>query len=164
MNSKVKVAQRATSKPPLPPGFVRRPMNRLLVTAFGRGASRWLAPRGMLMLTTVGRTTGKERTCPVLWCADAKHEAWVIAGGNYAKESMPNWYINLTAHPDKVWVDLGRGRVPVRAETLTGAERDPWIRAIPMISGLQHATSREVPIVRLTQRIGSTSSSADVRA
>ena len=164
MNSNVNVTQRPTSKPPLPPGFVRRPMNRLLVAAFGRGASRWLAPRGMLMLTTVGRSSGKERTCPLLWCADAEHQAWVIAGGNYARESMPNWYINLMADPDHVWIDLGRGRVPVVAETLTGGERDPWIRAIPMISGLQDATSREVPIVRLTQRIGSTSSPAEVRA
>ena len=152
MNSHANVARRPTSKPPLPPGFVRRPMNRLLVAAFGRGASRWLAPRGMLMLTTVGRSTGKERTCPVLWRADTEHEAWVIAGGNYAKETMPNWYINLIADPDHIWIDLGRGRVLVTAETVAGAERDPWIRAIPMISGLQDATRREVPIVRLTQR------------
>jgi deazaflavin-dependent oxidoreductase (nitroreductase family) len=109
----------------------------------------------MLMLTTVGRSTGIERTCPVLWCADAEHEAWVIAGGNYAKESMPNWYINLTADPDHIWADIGRGRVLVTAETVTGAERDRWIRAIPMISGLQDATRRELPIVRLTKRIES---------
>jgi deazaflavin-dependent oxidoreductase (nitroreductase family) len=152
MNSHANAANRPTPKPPLPPGFVRRPMNRLLVAAFGRGASRWLAPRGMLMLTTVGRSTGKERTCPVFWRADTEHEAWVIAGGNYAKETMPNWYINLTADPDHIWIDLGRGRVLVTATTVTGAERDPWIRAIPMISGLQGATRREVPIVRLTQR------------
>ena len=152
MNSDANVPHRPTSKPPLPPGFVRRPMNRLLVAAFGRGASRWLAPRGMLMLTTVGRSTGKERTCPVLWRADTEHEAWVIAGGNYAKETMPNWYINLMADPDHIWIDLGRGRVLVTAKTITGAERDPWIRTIPMISGLQDATRREVPIVRLTER------------
>jgi deazaflavin-dependent oxidoreductase (nitroreductase family) len=108
----------------------------------------------MLMLTTVGRSTGKERTCPLLWCADAEHEAWVVAGGNYGKESMPNWYINLAADPDQIWVNVGSGRVPVKAETLTGAERDPWIRAIPMISGLQGATRREVPVVRLSRRIG----------
>ncbi len=124
-------------------------MMRLLIAAFGSGASRWLAPRGMLLLTTVGRSSGKERTCPLLWRADAEHDAWVVAGGNYAKESMPNWYVNLEANPDTVWVDVGRGRVPVVAETLTGAERDPWIRAIPMISGLQGATGRKIPIVRL---------------
>lgn len=124
-------------------------MMRLLIAAFGSGASRWLAPRGMLLLTTVGRSSGKERTCPLLWRADAEHDAWVVAGGNYAKESMPNWYVNLETNPDTVWVDVGCGRVPVVAETLTGAERDPWIRAIPMISGLQGATDREIPIVRL---------------
>lgn len=153
MHSNVNETQRETSKPPLPPGFIRRPMNRLVVAAFGRGASRWLAPRGMLVLTTVGRSTGKERSCPLLWCADVEHEAWVVAGGNYAKESMPNWYMNLAADPDQIWVNVGSGRVPVIAETLAGAERDPWIHAIPMISGLQGATRREVPVVRLTRRI-----------
>lgn len=103
----------------------------------------------MLLLTTVGWISGKERTCPLLWRADAEQDAWVVGGGNYAKESMPNWYVNLEANPDTVWVDVGRGRVPVVAETLTGAERDPWIRAIPMISGLQDAIEREIPIVRL---------------
>jgi deazaflavin-dependent oxidoreductase (nitroreductase family) len=107
----------------------------------------------MLLLTTVGRSTGKQRTCPVLWAGDADHGAWVIAGGNYAKESMPSWYLNLSADPDHIWVDFGRGRVRVMAETVTGTERDPWIRAIPMISGLQDATRREVPIVRLTKRL-----------
>jgi deazaflavin-dependent oxidoreductase (nitroreductase family) len=150
MNSNVKVAQPAAPKPVLPPGFIRRPMNRMLVTAFRRGASRWLSSRGMLMLTTIGRSTGKERTCPLLWGDDIEHEAWVVAAGNYAKESMPNWYINLEADPDHVWVDFGRGRVHVVAEMLTGGERDQWIRAIPMISGLQGATSRQIPIVRLT--------------
>jgi hypothetical protein len=111
----------------------------------------------LLLRTTVGHSSGKERTCPLLWKGDVEHEAWVVAGANYAKYSMPNWYVNLEADPEHLWVDLGRGRVPVVAETLTGTQRDPWVRAIPMISGLQGATTRDVPIVRLTQRIGSTS-------
>jgi hypothetical protein len=75
----------------------------------------------------------------------------MVAGGNYAKDSMPNWYVNLEANPDRAWIDLGRGRMRVVAETLVGADRYPWIRSIPMILGLQGATRREIPVVRLTQ-------------
>jgi hypothetical protein len=70
----------------------------------------------------------------------------MVAGGNYAKDSMPNWYVNLEANPDRAWIDLGRGRMRVVAETLVGADR-----SIPMILGLQGATRREIPVVRLTQ-------------
>jgi len=143
----------AVARPPfLPPGFTRRPMNRLLVALLGHRASRWLAPRRMLLLTTIGHRSARRRTAPLFYAPGPDDNGWIVAGGNYARETMPNWYLNLQADHDHAWVDAGRGLVRVVAETLPSAQRERWVRAIPMIAPLQAATKREIPIVHLTVR------------
>jgi F420H(2)-dependent quinone reductase len=141
----------ALAEPPfLPPGFIRRPMNRFLVAVLGHTPSRWLRPRRMLLLTTIGRSSGRRRTSPLFYAPGPDADGWIVAGGNYARETMPNWYLNLRANPEHAWVDAGQGRVRVVAETISGPQREGWVRAIPMITELQAATKREIPIVHLT--------------
>ncbi|HKG57219.1 MAG TPA: nitroreductase/quinone reductase family protein [Candidatus Limnocylindrales bacterium] len=56
--------------------------------------------------------------------------------------------------PDKVWIEVGRGRFKVRPEFLRGDERAAaWQRIVtevPQFGGYEQATDRQIPVVRLT--------------
>ena len=64
----------------------------------------------------------------------------------------PDWYLNVKDHPDAE-VEVGGRRKPVRAETVTGDERDRlWrqaVRSFGGYAGYQARTDREIPVVRL---------------
>ncbi|WP_235716113.1 nitroreductase/quinone reductase family protein [Amycolatopsis sp. ATCC 39116] len=51
----------------------------------------------------------------------------VASGGG---DRNPDWYANLTAHPDRAAIELsGQDRVPVKPQRLDGADRDRAGRA-----------------------------------
>ncbi|MEQ8662143.1 MAG: nitroreductase/quinone reductase family protein, partial [Gammaproteobacteria bacterium] len=57
-----------------------------------------------LLMTTVGRRSGKSHTHPLLYAADG--ENFVIVGSKGGSDTHPAWYHNLLAHPE---VDLQVG-------------------------------------------------------
>ena len=109
----------------------------------------------MLLLTTTGRKSGLERTSPLGWVSDG-NGGWLIAASANGAASIPAWYHNLAAAPDKARIEVNGTTIPVSAEQLHGTEREAaWqtlTAAIPRFARYPEKTDREIPVIRLTRR------------
>ena len=107
----------------------------------------------VLLLTTIGRKSGQQRTAPVLYLADG--ERFVVINTNAGNEKTPAWSLNLRANPEAE-VEVGRRRVPVRARLAEGEERaDLWRRHMEQYEGWDFYEShldREVGVFVLEPR------------
>jgi len=105
----------------------------------------------LILLTTTGRKTGKERTWPLVGLP-VPSGGWVVAGSYGGHDTHPGWYLNLRAKPEATVQD-GRTRTSVRARDATPAERaEHWPRFVETLdtySEYQEATDREIPVVLL---------------
>jgi deazaflavin-dependent oxidoreductase (nitroreductase family) len=137
-----------------PAGFVFRWGNKLMAGRVRKGRAKFLGFNA-LVLTTVGRKTGIERTTPVGWFP-GPDGSWLIVASAAGAKGNPAWYYNLAAHPDQVQIEIDGRKVPVTAEQLHGAEREQaWqqvITTVPRFAQYQVKTDRELPIIRLTPR------------
>ncbi|MGH7612035.1 MAG: nitroreductase/quinone reductase family protein [Candidatus Dormibacteria bacterium] len=106
-----------------------------------------------LLLTTVGRRSGRERTVPLGGFEDGP-DAWLVVGSAGGGRQHPAWFLNMAAHPEQIWVEVGRRRLRVEAELLEGERRknayQRLVGIFPRYQGYQAKTDREVPVVRLT--------------
>ena len=141
----------------------RQPSGRILLGINGFVARRLRKggknPPGfdfdLLLLTTTGRKSGLERTTPLGWASDG-NGGWLIAASANGAASVPNWYYNLAAAPDKARIEVRGATIPVSAAQLHGTEREAaWqtlTTAIPRFSKYAKKTDREIPVIRLTPR------------
>lgn len=136
------------------PGWLMSGMMGLGVAIFRLRGGR-MTNQGMpvLLLSTVGARSGKRRRALLGSIPDGSNARLVTAtsGGS---AWHPSWFLNLAAHPDRVWVELeGRG-MQVRPESLSGAVRDAaWQRIVAVAPGYAayaRKTDRLIPVVRLT--------------
>jgi deazaflavin-dependent oxidoreductase (nitroreductase family) len=108
-----------------------------------------------LVLTTVGRKSGVERSTPVAYFADG-NDAWLVAASANGAANNPAWYHNLAAHPDQVRVEVAGRRVAVSAVQLDGqAREEAWRRIkndLPRFAKYERRTDREIPVIRLQAR------------
>src|ERR1700712_5266226 len=73
-----------------------------------------------LLLTTTGRTSGEERTTPLIYGQDG--DSYLIVASKGGAPEPPAWYLNLQAHPEvelQVWGD----RFTARARTASDEEK-----------------------------------------
>ena len=85
-----------------------------------RGRIQWRGTT-ILLLTTTGRRSGEERTTPLIYRDDG--DTWVVVASKGGAPDHPDWYKNLTAESDAT-IQVKAERIPVRAETAEGAERE----------------------------------------
>ena len=115
----------------------------------GRLGERQLS-YSMLLLHTVGRKTGKQRTHTLLYFRDGAD--LVICASNNGSPRPPAWYVNLLATP-RARVQHGRTKREVIAEVVGGEDRARlWQRLLqirPNYAEYQQGTSRVFPLVRL---------------
>lgn len=139
-----------------PAGPVVRWVNKLAAGRIRRKGGKFMGFNA-LILTTVGRKSGAERTNPVGWFP-GKDGSWLIVASANGAASNPAWYYNIAAHPDQVKIEVQGRMVPVTAEQLHGAERaeawDQIVAAAPRFGGYQQKTDRELPVIRLVARSG----------
>jgi deazaflavin-dependent oxidoreductase (nitroreductase family) len=139
----------------------RQPSGKLMLW-FNKMAARRIHRKGgrmmgfnALILTTIGRRSGAERTTPVGWFP-GPDGSWLIVASAAGAPGNPAWYFNIAAHPDKVRIEVEGREVAVVAEQLHDPERaDAWqqiIAAAPRFAQYQEKTDRELPIIRLTPR------------
>lgn len=104
----------------------------------------------LLVLHTSGRHSGQPRQTPLSYTKDG--DSYVVIASDGGARKNPDWYLNLQAEPEAEVERNGRRRA-VRAETVTGTERDRlWrqaVTAFPGYAGYQQRTDREIPVVRL---------------
>ena len=116
----------AASRPPRvpPPWFVHAAwrVHRALHRLSG-GRFLWTPSNkrgwGALRLTTVGRTSGQDRTVLVGYLEDGPRLVGLAMNG--WDEGHPSWWLNLEAHPDAVVRLAGQPPRPVRARPFRGA-------------------------------------------
>jgi deazaflavin-dependent oxidoreductase (nitroreductase family) len=108
----------------------------------------------MLLLTTLGRRTGQQRTNPLLYMPDGPN--YVVVGSNGGRPQPPAWILNLSATP-AVEVQVGRRRLKVDAHILSDEEKtEMWPRLIGHYKGWGHyqqLTDRELQVVKLVPRV-----------
>jgi len=110
-----------------------------------------LAGKPMLLLTTKGRKSGKERTTPLLYHRDG--DSLVVVASNGGDPRYPSWYLNLQAHP-QARVQVGRLRLRCAARVAGPEERARlWPALLAEYSGYaayERRAGRQIPIVVLT--------------
>lgn len=121
---------------------------------FGRRMQMQGVP--FLLLETVGARSGKRRRALLPRFQDTRPGTWLVTASALGAVSHPGWYFNLAKDPGDVWVEVDHRRHKVRAESLTGVERDEaWQRivtAAPRFAAYVRKTDRVIPVVRLTAR------------
>jgi deazaflavin-dependent oxidoreductase (nitroreductase family) len=108
----------------------------------------------MLLLTTTGAKSGRERTTPLAYTTDGD-DLVVIAPMGGAPKS-PAWFHNLVANPG-VTVEVGTDTYAAHAVAVEGDERDrlyaQMAAVLPNFTEYQQKTTRVIPVVVLT-RVG----------
>ena len=109
-----------------------------------------LAGGPVLLLTTTGRKSGKERTVPLLYLPDG--EDLVVVGSNGGTATHQTWWLNLEQNPEAM-VEVGGRKARVRAEEAGPVEKERlWPKLVEMYGGYegyQRRTDREIPVVIL---------------
>jgi deazaflavin-dependent oxidoreductase (nitroreductase family) len=115
----------------------------------GRLGSR-VRGRPVLLLTTRGRRSRRERTSPV--CFLVADEQLVLAAAAGGRPRHPAWYLNLRANP-QVSVQLGAQRRLMVARVAEGVEwAHLWervCREYPICASYARRSGREIPVVVL---------------
>ena len=110
-----------------------------------------------LLLTTIGRRSGEQRTSPLFY--GTAGEAYVIIGSKGGADTPPGWYLNLRANPTAE-VQVGREQFTAYARVATGQERERlWeqmAQMAPPYRDYQQKTQRELPLVVLEKQLPST--------
>ncbi len=133
------------------PGPIARFGARTMAAIYRRSARM---AKSMLLLDTVGAKSGEPRVAALGFIADGAGR-WLIVASASGTARNPAWLHNLAAHPDQVWIEIGRERIKVRPETLAGDERQAaWARivaATPQYGKYETQTDREIAVIRLTR-------------
>jgi F420H(2)-dependent quinone reductase len=127
--------------------------NVLLFRATGGKVGSSMFGGRVLLLTTIGSKSGKERTVPVMYFYDGPNR--VVIGSSGGSPAHPAWYRNLNRHP-AVTVEVKGRRYQARAETATGSDRARiWKQVVKeqqrFAAYEQKANGREIPVVVLNE-------------
>ncbi|MGH3086036.1 MAG: nitroreductase/quinone reductase family protein [Rubrobacteraceae bacterium] len=102
----------------------------------------------VLLLTTRGRRTGRERTRPLCYLEDGDGLVLVASAGGEARH--PAWYLNLRAYP-RVGIQQGDRSRTMVARIAGGAERarlwELFARRYPVCARYRRKSGREIPVV-----------------
>lgn len=128
-------------------------LNRVMNSVVTTLRPRRFRGADLLLLTTVGRSSGTPRTTPLIYLADG--DRWIVVASNGGADWEPGWWLNLRAGcPAKIDID---GTVTqVTAREITGTERDAmWTRLNDQVFDFQNyqdKVSRTIGVVELTPR------------
>lgn len=127
--------------------------NRKLIDDFRADGGMSMGNRPLLLLTTVGRRSGEERTSPMMYVPDG--DRLLVIASNNGAATDPLWYQNLVADPS-VTVEVPGRRYRAVATPLTGEDYDrQWAATkekFPFFAEHEmRAGTRRIPVVALTE-------------
>lgn len=103
-----------------------------------------------LLLTTIGRKSGKRTTMPLFY--GETDSGYVVIGSKGGSDTHPAWHLNLLSDPSAE-VQVGEHHYAVRARVASGEERsrlwEQMVAVYPPYTNYQRATSREIPVIVL---------------
>jgi F420H(2)-dependent quinone reductase len=107
--------------------------------------------QSVLLLHTIGRKSGKERSTTLSYYRDS--ENYLVVGSNWGSETHPGWYYNLLQQP-RTTIQVGNRLIQVEAHP---AEGDEYQRLWQLVTKLnsqyleyQNTMRRHIPIMILT--------------
>ena len=104
-----------------------------------------------LLLTVIGRRTGRELTSPLIFARDGGDYLVVASMGGAPKHPM--WYLNLQANP-QAKIQVRADEMAVTARTATADEKARLWQIVtevwPNYDVYQSRTDRDIPVVVLT--------------
>jgi deazaflavin-dependent oxidoreductase (nitroreductase family) len=104
----------------------------------------------VLLLTTRGAKSGRERTNPLAYTRDG--DRIVVIASKGGAPTNPAWYRNLRANP-RVTVEVGPDRFEANARVAKGTERRRLYKLqasrMPAFKEYEKRTVREIPVVVL---------------
>ena len=147
-------------QPTLPPAWFVHSAWRIHRLLYRRSGGRFLwTPSnkrgwGALLLTTIGRKSGQERSVIVAYLDDGPNLMTLAMNG--WDEGDPAWWLNLQSHPAAM-VRLTRQQPrPVRARLAVDDERDRlwqrWVDIDPKLDAYASRRSTPTPVVVLEPR------------
>jgi deazaflavin-dependent oxidoreductase (nitroreductase family) len=126
--------------------------NRQLIDQFRADGGASMGDRPLLLLTTLGRRSGKRRTSPMMYLREGDR-LLVIASNNGATKP-PLWYSNLVADPH-VSVEVPGRQFTATATPLAGDDYDrTWAMVkekFPFFAEHERRAGRRIPVVSLTE-------------
>ncbi|MEA5365202.1 nitroreductase/quinone reductase family protein [Amycolatopsis sp., V23-08] len=106
----------------------------------------------LILVHHFGARSGTERVSPLACYAEG--ERLFVFASKAGLPENPAWYHNLMAHPE-VTAELGDETFPVRAEEITGTERDEIyaknVEQRPQFGEYQANVTRLIPVVELVR-------------
>ena len=112
------------------------------------GGGQGLIPT--LLLTTVGRRSGRALTMPLIFGRSGPD--YVVVASKGGAPTHPAWYLNLQSNPD-VGVQVKAEKFKARAVTASSAERAAlWSKMVELYAPYAHyqtKTDRQIPVVLL---------------
>ncbi|HEY1275757.1 MAG TPA: nitroreductase family deazaflavin-dependent oxidoreductase [Thermoleophilaceae bacterium] len=128
-------------------------IDRLVYRLSGRRATfaSWVSGLPIVMLTTTGARSGRERTLPLV--AIPTDDGMVVIASNFGQRTNPSWYYNLRAEP-RARIAFDGATREVVARQLLGDEREHWFaRGVEIYPGWvdyrRRASHRHIPVLRL---------------
>lgn len=113
----------------------------------------------LLLLTTIGRRSGKPCTTPLGYQTD--RDRLIVIAANIGATKNPDWYYNLVAHP-QVTVEIGQETFSAIATIVEGEERErflargreAWAQARERwpeleLDDVPAETTRRIPVIAL---------------
>ncbi len=109
------------------------------------------AGHNMLLLQTIGAKSNQVRINPVGYMKE--DDGYVIIASKGGAVTNPDWYHNIVAHPDEVWLEVGTERFKAHVTISEGQERDrlfaKFAEQEPGFIEYQKNTSRILPVILL---------------
>jgi len=130
--------------------------NDATINEFHAKAGKGVGPFGdlLMLLTTVGARSGKERISPVMFHRDG--ERFIVVASKGGAPDNPAWYDNLKANPTatvEVGTSTGTETFEVSASEAEGEERDRLyaerVALAPGFGEYERMTSRKIPVMIL---------------
>lgn len=138
----------------VPPNRVFKIMARIHIFLYRTSRGKiWNKMLGMpvLLLTTTGRKSGKQRTTPVVYVLD--HGNYLVAATKGGADSHPAWFLNIAASSE-AQVEVEGKVFPVQVTVIAGEERtqlyEKFKAAGSNFATYEQNTRRTIPVVRLT--------------
>jgi deazaflavin-dependent oxidoreductase (nitroreductase family) len=115
----------------------------------GRRSSSKTNP--LLLLTTKGARTGRERVTPLNFSRDG--DRYIVMASKGGSSTHPDWYRNLVAHPT-VTIEADGEQFRAHAKVSEGAERTRLLKihstAMPFFGAYERKVKkREIPVIAL---------------
>ena len=108
----------------------------------------------LLLLHHTGARTGKARINPLMHLKDG--DRYVVFASKGGADTNPDWYYNLKANPE-ARIEVGDEAIDVRAEEVTGNERDELYTRqasiYPTFAQYQQKTKRTIPVIAVIPKL-----------